>query len=307
MNEKRINNLNVLVTGSRGFVGNHLVRCLEKGGAKVCGVDRKNGIDISNWKEIKGFKDIEIDVVFHLAASVNPTLSWKESRKTYKNNIDCTLNILEVCKSNKARLVYISSYVYGVPKYVPIDENHPISLRNPYTNSKILCEMLCQAYSNDFGIKTIIIRPFNIFGPGQNRNFLIPTIISQINTGKVILNDPIPKRDFLYIDDFTDALVKLLFYNGPDHEIFNIGFGKSYSVKEIVELILNISNTDVEVVYKNVTRKDEVLDITCDNNKAKTMLKWKPGVNFEEGIKRMLKASHQTRHGPDNPQKLFLG
>ena len=136
--------------------------------------------------------------------------------------------------------------VYGQPHYIPIDEEHPLQPTNPYARSKILGEELCRAYNTDFGVKCIILRPFNIYGVGQGKDFLIPSIIAQLRYGKIELKDPAPKRDFIYILYVIYAYIKAGEFSG-DFDVFNIGYGKSYSVKEITKKI--------EKVYEKVLLK----------------------------------------------------
>jgi UDP-glucose 4-epimerase len=202
-----------------------------------------------------------------------------------------TLNVLELCRVRKSRLIFFSSYLYGHPEYQPIDEIHPISPFNPYAQSKILAEELCKAYSRDFQVPVVIFRPFNIYGPGQNNHFLIPSIILQFKTGKVELKDPRPKRDFIYISDVVEACVAALNYNQTNFEIFNIGYGKSYAISDVIDIIKFILKCDCEIKYSNEIRENEVLDTICDNSKALLLLKWSPASSLEHGLKAMIEKS----------------
>ena len=226
----------IVVTGSKGFVGRYLTRALLDKGYKVIEIDLISGFDITNWSEVKDIP--RFDVLIHLAAKSFVPDSFINPSSFYKTNFLGTLNALELCKKYKAKMVYASSYVYGKPNYLPIDESHQVNAFNPYAQSKIIGEHLCKGYNRDFGIPVIILRPFNIFGFGQNYNFLIPSIIKQAKSGKILLKDPEPKRDFIYIDDMIEAYIKCIEYNDSSFEIFNIGFGKSYSVKEIVNMVV---------------------------------------------------------------------
>ena len=198
--------MNVLVTGSAGFIGRHLTKELELAGACVIGCDMVNGWDLTD-RDV--FKKIEsADMVFHLAARASVPLSWKDPKETARINVQGTENILEYCRINDVtKLVFPSTYVYGIPEYLPVDEKHPINPSNPYAQSKLDGEALCSEYSKEQGISCTILRPFNIFGPGQNMDFLIPTIISQLKKGIVQLADPEPKRDLLYLKDAVRAFM----------------------------------------------------------------------------------------------------
>jgi UDP-glucose 4-epimerase len=279
---------NILVTGHNGFIGKKLVNELEKKDNKITILEDKSGnrIDIRDWEKIKEFKNI--DIIYHLAAVTYIPFSFNNPRKTYDVNVTGTLNILELGRSiDVEKIVSMSSYVYGKPEYLPIDENHPVKPNNPYTKSKLLMEQLCKAYSDDFDLNCTIFRPFNIYGIEQRKDFLIPSIINQITTGKIELKDPEPKRDFIYISDVVNALLKV--DNLKDHfNILNIGYGKSYSVREIVDKIVELYRKPVEVKYTGETRKNEIMDTVANIDKAREKLKWKPAVNLDTGLKNIM-------------------
>lgn len=289
---KAFHNKTILVTGGGGFVGKALVQRLKQEGTSVILWDAKQKIDVCNWKQIARLnKRKTIDVVYHLAAASFVPYSWDHPREINEINIIGTLNMLEFCRRrNVGKFVFISSYVYGRPTYLPIDENHLVEPANPYTWSKHVGENLCMEYAKNFGVKSVIIRPFNIFGEGQSPQFLIPSIIWQIrNTKAVVLDDPRPKRDFLYLSDMIEALVAAGQYNPRTIEIFNIGFGRSFSVRKIARLITKTIGEKIQVRYRNKARKGEILDIIADITKAEQSLGWQPQVSLEEGLGRMLK------------------
>jgi UDP-glucose 4-epimerase len=288
----KLNGKRILVTGSSGFVGKDLVEELKRQDADVLTLTDHDGrrIDIRDQQRVKGIiNEIRnIDIVYHLAAITSVPFSFENPGETYGANVLGTLNILELCRlCNAEKIVFASSYVYGQPQYMPIDEEHPLQPTNPYARSKILGEELCRAYNTDFGMKCIILRPFNIYGIRQNKNFLIPSIIAQLRYGKIELKDPEPKRDFIYISDIIDAYIKAEEFKG-DFEVFNIGYGKSYSVKEITEKIIQLYGKDVKINYKNERRKNEIMDTVADIRKAKEKLGWEPSVNIDAGLKNML-------------------
>lgn len=275
----------VLVTGSSGFVGKYLCEKLRNEKAVVITFDRTDG-DITNWNDVNKIPDA--DIVFHLAAITFVPFSFENPRVTYEVNITGTLNMLEFCRMRDVnRMIFTSSYIYGKPRYLPVDEKHPPAPANPYTESKFLGEQLCEAYHRDFGINCVILRPFNIFGKGQNPSFLIPSIVKQIsNENKIVLDDSAPKRDLLHVDDLIDAYLMAAEY--PKHEVFNIGSGKSYSVKDIVNMILNLYPKKVDVLYRNKRRKNEIMDVVADIKKARKKLNWSPKIKIEDGLKRII-------------------
>jgi UDP-glucose 4-epimerase len=281
-----INGKRILVTGNSGFVGRNLIGELEKHNVQIITLTDHEGhrIDVRDWQKIKEIDDI--DVVYHLAARTYVPFSFENPRETYEVNVLGTLNLLELCRLREVeKMVFVSSYVYGQPRYLPIDENHPVQPTNPYMKSKVLGEELCRAYNIDFGVKCIILRPFNIYGPSQNGDFLIPFITSQLQTGKIELKDSEPKRDYIYVSDLISALIEAGKFNG-DFEIFNMGYGKSYSVKEIVDRIVKLYGKDIKIKYKEERRKNEIMDVVADIGNARAKLGWEPRVSFEEGLKR---------------------
>ena len=288
----KLNGKRILVTGSSGFVGKNLVEELKRQDADVLTLTDHDGrrIDIRDQQRVMRIinKIRNIDIVYHLAAITSVPFSFENPGETYDVNVLGTLNILELCRScNADKIVFASSYVYGQPQYLPIDEKHPLQPTNPYARSKILGEELCRAYNTDFGVKCIILRPFNIYGVGQNKNFLIPSIIAQLRYGKIELKDPEPKRDFIYISDVIDAYIKAGEFKG-NFDVFNIGYGKSYSVKEIVDKIIYLYGKDVKVKYSGERRKNEIMDTIANIKKAKEKLGWKPSVEIDNGLGNIL-------------------
>ena len=181
----RLSEKRVLITGANGFVGRHLVNALNGMDSSVTLLKDINGnsLDIRKKDLIKSSLDYlsDVDVIYHLAAIASVNSSYENPHDTYETNVLGTLNILELCRLYDInKIVYASSYVYGKPHYLPIDENHMTNPTNPYSRSKLIGEELCKSYHDDFGIECIVLRPFNIYGPGQRSDFLIPMIISCI-------------------------------------------------------------------------------------------------------------------------------
>lgn len=279
----------VLVTGHEGFVGRNLIQELNTDNVDIITLTDSDGkkIDVRDWQKIQKIE--KPDIIYHLAALTYIPSAYKNPRKTYEVNVLGTLNLLELARiSNVQKFIYTSSYVYGVPKYLPIDELHPLNPNNPYSRSKIQAEMLIKSYYHDFGIKSIILRPFNIYGEGQRDDFLIPTIVNQLRKRKIKLKDPNPRRDFVHVFDVINALIKA----GTceyDFETFNVGYGKSFSVKEIVNMIIGIYGESVEVNFGEGRRRNEINDTIANIAKIQNKLQWEPTIGLQTGLYNLIK------------------
>ena len=260
--------MTIVITGSNGFIGKYLTRHLLSLNHKIIELDINFGYDLTKWKSIEKIKNF--DILIHFASKSFVPDSFVNPRDFYQTNIMSTLNSLELCRLNNAKMIYTSSYVYGSPEYLPIDEEHPISATNPYAQSKLIGEDLCHAYHRDFGIPIIIFRPFNVYGPRQNDNFLIAKIIKQSLDGRVFLEDSRPKRDFVHVNDVISAYTKGINFDFNRIEIFNIGSGVSNSVREISEIITNKIDPKIFVEFSEIKRKNEVLETKACLKKLKS-------------------------------------
>ena len=200
----------VLITGSEGFVGKNLIRYLKNYSFKIIKTsDHSYDLRLSeSWKQFE-----KCDCLIHLAGKSFVPQSWQEPEKFIKNNILLITNALEYCRNNKTKLIFLSSYLYGNCKNLPTKENAPIQANNPYALTKLLSEKLCHFYKENFQLNYLILRVFNLYGPGQSNNFLLSKIIKQVQYEKFIqLESLIPKRDYVYIDDLCSAIVKSINY-----------------------------------------------------------------------------------------------
>lgn len=280
--------MKVLITGSSGFIGSYLVKYLSEFDTyKLFLIDKSNGIDICNWEQVKNFSGF--DVLVHLANKSYVPDSYEDPGSFYSANFISTLNALELCRINKSRFIYLSSYVYGHPDYQPIDECHEVRPFNPYAQSKLICEKLAEGYNRDFKVPALIFRPFNIYGAGQNKSFLIPSIIFQSESGKITIRDERPQRDYLHVLDLVRAIKLAIEHDfSNSFEILNIGYGKSYSVKHIVQTVQSLSKNNVSYSCLNEYRPNEVLDTVADISKIKRILRWEPTITFEDGLKLLI-------------------
>lgn len=278
------------VSGSDGFLGRNVCDQLEKAGNTIVKLDITQGFDLSEPAVIE--KIPSVDCFIHLANLVYVPASYENPALYYRVNYMTTLNALEVCRKYKARLVYISSYVYGTPQYLPVDEKHPVCPFNPYAQTKVICEKMCEGYNRDFGVKVSIVRPFNIYGTGQKGKLLIPEIIGQLKEGKEViqLKAASPRRDYINVIDVAAAIIACS-QGSIDFEAYNVCSGTSVSVKEITETINRNLRNKVEFVFSASDRPNDVDETRGSCEKLKK-LGWKPSITFEEGIKAILKSEN---------------
>jgi nucleoside-diphosphate-sugar epimerase len=279
--------MRILVTGSGGFVGSRLVTYLHTEGIETLTLDLKTGLDLRAWDQVKDIGPFK--VMIHLASLIGRPKVRLDPRTLLQSNLTCTLHALELCRLQRAKMIYVSSYVYGQPEYLPTDESHPLSAFNPYAESKIIGERLCDFYQDRFKMPVIALRPFNLYGPGQHENFLIPTIVKQLTADEVVVNDLAPKRDFLHVDDFIALLSLLIDYNPSGTRVFNAGSGTSASVKEIIDMFSRLVGRPLKVSPRNRKLRDEILETRADIEKAACVLGWEPKISLRHGLADLLK------------------
>lgn len=279
-------NKKVLIAGYTGFIGSHLIKEMKADNSiTIIPLSRSNGFDLAGDPKIF---DIECDVIVNLAGVVGIDRSWKEPKDFYKDNYLTTLNLLELARKNSASIVHISSYVYGVPQYLPVDEKHPIQGYNPYASSKILSEELCKDYGRYYDIPVTILRPFNVYGTNQSSQFLLSRLIdSAINGNNVDIHDMSAKRDYLWVEDLAHGISKVVSNQKKGVNIYNIGSGISHSAKEAIDIITSKSSNPN---YSIIGRDSSLLvnDCVCDYSLFSRDYMWHPKVSLEEGLSRMI-------------------
>lgn len=275
----------ILVTGSEGMFGKCLVEELKKKNCKVILFDKAQG-DVTDWDSVKNIK--QVDMICHLAAIPSVAYSFENPLEVMGVNALGTLNLLELARKYKVeKFIFISSYLYGNPQYLPIDEKHPLQPGSPYAYSKLAAETFCESYHEAFNLPMVIFRPFNVYGPNQ-KDMLIPTIIRQLDSEKIVLKDIEPKRDFVFISDVMSAIISALELDISGYEIFNIGNGKSYSVREVCEIIFKLTKKRVTLLDLKQRRPNEIMDCVADITKAKAILGWEPKISLTEGLSRII-------------------
>src|SRR4030065_951008 len=276
----------IAVTGSKGFIGSHLVKRLKELGYDLLELDTKNGFDVTNKNNFKGIR--KFDCIIHLAGKTSITESFHLTYDYLTHNYLGTLNVLELCRKYNAKIIFASSNIYGLPQYLPIDEAHPYQVTNPYTQSKIIGEQLCQLYCNNFGLSCISLRQFNIYGSKMNEDSLIPTILKQASGGQVKVRDTKPQRDYVHIDDIIEAYVASINYDCKGFEAFNIASGNSFHVNDIIKICENKLSKDIQLIDLHEPRKNEIMNIEANITKAKIKLKWEPKITLKEGVNSLI-------------------
>ena len=282
---------NVVVTGADGFIGRRLVDVLRMYGHGVISLGREDG-DITDSGTLRKLDGDSVDAVFHLAGRTYVPASWEKPLDFQNVNVGGTINVLEFCKCYSTPLTYVSAYLYGIPSMLPISENDRLIPNNPYALSKLNAENWCSFYAENFGISITVVRPFNIYGIGQKKHFLIPEIIDQVLEGKDIqIKDLSPRRDYLYLDDLVDGLILTMGRSG--YNTYNFGSGYSLSVKEIIDVIQSVAGTSLRVVSEKRPRHNEIPDVYANIGRARDELGWVPKTSFETGIKRIVNAKEK--------------
>ena len=307
----------VLVTGADGFIGSHLVEKLLTQGHKVRAFTYYNSFNSWGWldtlpqqtlSEIEIFPgDIRdpngvkvamasIDEVFHLAALIAIPFSYHSPGSYVDTNIKGTLNVLQSAKdlATSRVLVTSTSEVYGTAQYVPIDEKHPFQGQSPYSATKIGADRLAESFHKSFDLPITIVRPFNTYGPRQSARAIIPTIITQLLTGKeqIQLGALTPTRDFNYVKDVVNAFVKIAESNKTIGEEINIATQQEISIGELAKEIARQINSNAEIVCDEQRlrpEKSEVHRLLGSNAKIKALTNWDIEYTFSQGLNETIK------------------
>ena len=305
----------ILVTGADGFIGSHLTERLVKEGGNVKALSQYNSFNNWGWLEDVDCKnDIEVlcgdvrdsnymreitkgvDMIFHLAALIAIPYSYIAPDSYIDTNIKGTLNVCQAARDNNVAktIVTSTSEVYGTARYVPIDEKHPKQPQSPYSATKIGADAIAKSFYNAFELPVTIARPFNTYGPRQSARAIIPTIITQIASGKkeIKLGDLTPTRDFNYVKDTCSGFVAIANCDNVSGEEINIGSNYEISMGDTLNLIKEIMNSDVKfVVDKQRLRpkNSEVNRLWCDNTKIKELTGFKPEYDIRRGLEETVK------------------
>lgn len=304
--------MKALVTGADGFIGSHLTEALISEGYQVRALAQYNSFNYWGWLEdIPENPNLEvvtgdvrdpnccreickgIDIVFHLAALIAIPYSYIAPDSYIDTNVCGSLNICQAARDEgvKRVLVTSTSEVYGTAQYVPIDEKHPLQPQSPYSASKIGADAIAMSFYNAFELALTIVRPFNTYGPRQSARAVIPTIITQIAAGatEIKLGDLTPTRDFNYVADTCRGFIELAGCDASIGETVNIGSNYEISIKDTLEIIKDIMQSDVEFITDEQRIRpqgSEVFRLWCDNSKIRTLTGFEPQYSIREGLEK---------------------
>jgi nucleoside-diphosphate-sugar epimerase len=277
----------VLVTGGTGFVGRRLCAALRAQSFEVW-APRRQELDLVRRAAPR------VEKVFHLAARTFVPDSWNEPAEFYRVNVQGTVDLLEYCRATAIPIVYVSGYCYGVADQLPIPETAPLRPNNPYAFSKVAAEAACRFFSEKFRVPVTILRPFNVYGPGQRRQFLIPQLIAQAldrAEPELIINDPRPRRDFVHVDDLVAALCMVPVT--AEVHVYNVGSGRSHAVGEIAQMIQQAAETTKPILARGGPRAEEIPDAVADIS-ALRALGWRPRIELASGLRQLIAESRAT-------------
>ena len=297
--------MNFLVTGGAGFIGSRVVKQLLEDKHEVTIIDNlhsgklenisnfQNKIDFYN-NDVRDYEKIKSiasksDGIFHFAALTDVLESFTKHDEYNAVNVKGTQNILDIAKRFDLKVVFASSAaVYGNAKKIPIKENTERNPLNPYGQTKLNAEYLCEKYSK-MGTKITVLRFFNVYGKGQNPTYagVISKFLENISNNKpaIIYGDGTQTRDFVFVDDIAQA--NLLAMKSCSYgKIMNIGTGIKISIEELSEMMIKISNRNIKPIYVNA-KEGDIRNSQADISLANKLLKWSPKTKIENWLQTL--------------------
>jgi len=300
-----ITDQSVLVTGGAGFIGSYLssqfsansnltvIDDFSVGDASSVPDDaRLIKEDVSNRKAILNCI-ADVDVIFHLAGLVSVSQSIQSPYASHTNNATGTVNILDAAREYSSRVVVASSAaIYGHPEYVPIDEEHPHNPTSPYGLDKLATDYYTCLYAKLYDLETVALRYFNVYGPGQTGGDyagVIPTFIDRALSGKdmIVHGDGEQTRDFVYVEDVSHANI-LAAKTATVGEAYNVATGDSISVRELAEMIHEMTDSSSDIVHTK-SRSGDIEHSVADISKAAADLDYEPSITLQEGLEQTIK------------------
>ncbi len=319
--------MKILVTGADGFIGSHVVETLVKSGHEVRAFVLYNSFNSWGWldesdKSVRESIDVFAgdirdphgvdnavsgqEVILNLAALIAIPYSYHSPDTYIDTNIKGTLNILQAARRHEvSRVIQTStSEVYGTAQYIPIDEKHPLHPQSPYAASKVGADQLALSFHASFKTPVGVLRPFNTYGPRQSARAVIPTIISQLATGREVkLGSLSPTRDFSFVQDTANGFLAAAMSDAIVGQTVNLGSGFEISIQETAETIAKLMNVELKLANDEQRvrpESSEVERLHASIQKAKEVLGWQPQLKGLEGFKAGLKQTIDWFSNPTN-------
>lgn len=308
----------IVITGGAGFIGSHIGERCAKEGHEVVLIDnlddyyspqlKKENIecvlasgkatfvhgDITDLELLRTVIDKDVDFVYHEAAQAGVRISVENPFKANEVNVLGTLNVLQASlESDVERLINASSSsVYGKVEYLPFDEKHPTQPVSPYGVSKLAAEHYCRVFYDVYGLPTVSLRYFTVYGPRMRPDLAISIFTRKMlkNEKITIFGDGTQTRDFTYIDDIVQANKKLLDSSNADGKVMNIGSGNRISVNDLAMYLKEIIESSSDLIYAEL-QKGDAEHTLADVSLAKELLGYKSCVNIHEGLRRFVRSS----------------
>lgn len=323
-----LTNKKILVTGADGFIGSYLTEELVRRGYDTRAFVYYNSFNSWGWLDHSDpelLKSLDVfagdirdphgvkqamkgcDVVLHLAALIAIPYSYHSPDTYIDTNVKGTLNVVQAARElEMEKVVHTStSEVYGTARFVPITEEHPLQGQSPYSASKIAADHIAMSFYNSFSTPVAIIRPFNTYGPRQSGRAFIPTVITQIASGKrtIKLGALHPTRDLNYIVDTVAAFIAVAECDAAVGEVINVGSNYEISMSDTAQMISEIMGVEIDIVTEQERirpDKSEVERLWADTTKAKKLLKHEPRYAGKEGLRRGLAETIEWFIVPEN-------
>lgn len=299
-----------LITGAGGFIGSHLAEAAVRAGYRVRALVRYTSSGSAGWLEksplrnemeiLRGdIRDLEsvsaavkgCETVFHLAALIGIPYSYECPLSYIRVNVEGTYNVLQAGRAAEVAnvLVTSTSETYGTAQYVPIDEEHPSVGQSPYAATKIAADQLALSYYRSFGLAVKIVRPFNTYGPRQSARAVIPTIISQLLSGRraLRLGHLTPTRDLTYVEDTVRGFLAIAASDKCVGLATNVGMNTEISVLDLANLIARLMKVEVTFETEDARLRpatSEVERLWCDNRRIRERTLWAPAFDLKAGL-----------------------
>jgi UDP-glucose 4-epimerase len=299
----------VLVTGASGFLGSYVVRRLVADGARVYGVsssvssstpERLVGVIDSielleaNLRDASSLADVvhtaQPELVIHQAAFTHVGKSFSRIDENIQTNIQGTVNLLLALDGHYERFVYIGSGdVYGDAP-VPFHEDGPVRPASPYAVSKYAAERFCRMFEKAYGWPIVCLRPFNVYGPQQSADRIIPElIISALGGRDLKMTEGNQTREFIYVDDVVDVFARALTQPGIEGEVINVSRGEEVSIRQMAQTVLDLMGNPVKALFGALPyRPTEIWRMFGDNTKARELLGWTPTTSLTDGLNKTI-------------------